>query len=77
MEVPDCVGHREGRLQIQVKDGMAQRGQIDQGNIAVSRLQSQGEVDGDGGGATSSLGVHHGKDFASRPIALDLALVRG
>ena len=36
MEIPDGVGNRERRLQIQVKDGMAQRGQIDQGDIAVS-----------------------------------------
>ena len=56
---------------------MPEGSQINQGNISMSCLQSEGQVYGDGGCAASTLGVNHGEDFAARTITLYLALRGG
>jgi len=58
VQVGDGVGDAEGGLEIEMQGAVAKRGQIHQRGAVVNRLQSQGEIDGDGGRAAATFGVH-------------------
>src|SRR5580658_694484 len=51
VEIASSVGNIEQRLEVQVQRGVAERREVDEGGVAVGRLQSQSEVDGDGSGS--------------------------
>src|SRR5580698_6344608 len=60
-------------LRLRCRD-VSQWGEIDQSGVAVSGLQSEGEVDGDRRGSAATFGVHHGEHLAPRTSLLNLAL---
>src|SRR5580704_4130056 len=50
---------------------------VDEGGLAIGRLQGQGEVDGHGGGSAAAFGVDDREYFSSRAFLLHAALGGG
>ena len=74
MKITDGVGYAEQRLEIHVQPGVTELRDVHQRDIAMGGLQGQGEVNGDGGGAAASLGVHDCKNFAARSLPMYFSL---
>jgi len=75
VQVGDGVGDAEGGLEIEMQGAVAKRGQIHQRGAVVNRLQSQGEIDGDGGRAAATFGVHNREHLAARIFTAGLRRV--
>src|ERR1700722_9052014 len=74
MEIAGGAGDIEKRLQIEMQGAVSERCKVDEGGLAIGRLQGQGEVDGHGGGSASAFGVDDREYFSSRAFLLNPAL---
>jgi len=77
VEIASGVGDGEQRFKVQMKRGVSEGGEIDEGGVAVSGLQCEGKVDGYGCGSAATLGVDDGEDFAAGAFFLNPALGGG
>src|SRR5271170_7942468 len=77
MEIGESVGDGEGWFEIEMQGAVTERREVDERSAVMNRLQGQSQVDGDGGGAAATFGVHYGEDFSARAFAPRLAAGRG
>src|ERR1700722_7861122 len=77
MEIAGGAGDIEKRLQIEMQSAVTERCKVDEGGLAIGRLQGQGQVDGHGGGSAAAFGVDDREYFSSRAFLLNAALGGG